>query len=232
MKFKPIKAPSATDLFVTQIKNAIIEGQLKPGDKLPHERDLAQQMSVSRSVINSGLNRLQQLHFIHIRPRQGAFVADYHSEGNLETLNQVVDFDGGYYQPSLLQSIYEFRRVTEENIVTLAAQRHDDPSLDLAQQSLNQFKQSNSTQEWSASTFNFFHALALASQNQVYPLIINSFRPMYLKLAEWNSKDGGNTEIIHRNQDLLDAISNKNVKLAVDLDHDLIEWSFRDLMRS
>lgn len=232
MKFKPIEAPSATELLVTQIKNAIITGQLKPGDKLPHERELARQMNVSRSVINSGLNRLQQLHFIHIRPRQGAFVADYHSEGNLETLNQVVDFDGGYYQTSLLQSIYEFRLVTEENIVTLAAQRQDKPSLKLAKQALDQFKQAINVQEWSAATFNFFHALALASQNQVYPLIINSFRPMYLKLAEWNSKDGGNSEIIQRNQDLLEAISQGNVKLAVDLDHALIEWSFRDLMRA
>ncbi|HBF73800.1 MAG TPA: GntR family transcriptional regulator, partial [Lactobacillus sp.] len=33
MKFKPIEAPSATELLVTQIKNAIITGQLKPGDK-------------------------------------------------------------------------------------------------------------------------------------------------------------------------------------------------------
>ena len=55
---------------------------------------------------------------------------------------------------------------------------------------------------------------------------------MYLKLAEWNSKDGGNSEIIQRNQDLLEAISQGNVKLAVDLDHALIEWSFRDLMRA
>ncbi|MFC6255219.1 FadR/GntR family transcriptional regulator [Secundilactobacillus hailunensis] len=232
MKFKPIEAPSATDLFVTQIKNAIIAGQLKPGEKLPHERELSETMNVSRSVINTGLSRLQQLHFIHIQPRQGAIVADYRSEGTLETLNQVVSFDGGYYQPSLLQSIYEFRQVTEENIVTLAAKRQDKPSLRLAQTALDQFKQRNTLQEWSLTTFDFFHALALASQNQVYPLIINSFRPMYLKLAEWNSKDGGNTEFIKRNQALLDAISDNDEKLAVELDHSLIEWSFRDLMRA
>ncbi|GAX02090.1 FadR/GntR family transcriptional regulator [Secundilactobacillus silagei] len=232
MKFKPIEAPSATDLFVTQIKNAIIAGQLKPGEKLPHERELSESMNVSRSVINTGLSRLQQLHFIHIQPRQGAVVADYRSEGTLETLNQVVSFDGGYYQPSLLQSIYEFRQVTEENIVTLAAKRQDKPSLRLAQAALDQFKQSNTIQDWSLTTFDFFHALALASQNQVYPLIINSFRPMYLKLAEWNSKDGGNAEFIKRNQALLDAISAEDVNLAVKLDHALIEWSFRDLMRA
>ena len=63
-------------------------------------------------------------------------------------------------------------------------------------------------------------------------MIINSFRPMYLKLAEWNSKDGGNAEFIKRNQALLDAISAEDVKLAVKLDHALIEWSFRDLMRA
>lgn len=55
LQFQPISAPSASDLFVQQLKTAILSGQYHPGDKLPSERELGQQLQVSRPVINAGL---------------------------------------------------------------------------------------------------------------------------------------------------------------------------------
>lgn len=69
MKFHPINVPTATDLFVTQLKTAILTGKFNPGDKLSNERVLQEQLQVSRTVINSGLKKLEALHFIEIRPR-------------------------------------------------------------------------------------------------------------------------------------------------------------------
>ena len=59
MKLEQLTAPSLRDLFVKTIQDAIISGELQIGEVLPTEREFAEQMNISRSVVNSGLNELQ-----------------------------------------------------------------------------------------------------------------------------------------------------------------------------
>ena len=47
MDFRPIVAPSIRELFIQQVEGAILSGQLKPGDRLPTERELADTMHIS-----------------------------------------------------------------------------------------------------------------------------------------------------------------------------------------
>ena len=46
MDFRPIVAPSIRELFIQQLEGAILSGQLKPGDRLPTERELADTMQM------------------------------------------------------------------------------------------------------------------------------------------------------------------------------------------
>ena len=58
MQFEKISAPSLKDLFVRQLRDAILSGELPIGTQLPVERELARQMQVSRAVVNGGLSQL------------------------------------------------------------------------------------------------------------------------------------------------------------------------------
>ena len=89
------------------------------GTQLPPERELAQQMQVSRAVVNGGLAELAQQGFLEVRPRQGTFVADYRREGNLSTLIAIMEYQGGVLGKDEIRSILEVRRALEH----LAAQR-------------------------------------------------------------------------------------------------------------
>lgn len=88
MEFAKLSAPSLKDLFVQQLQGMILSDELPMGTQLPPERELAQQMQVSRAVVNGGLAELAQQGFLEVRPRQGTFVADYRRKGNLSTLNR------------------------------------------------------------------------------------------------------------------------------------------------
>ena len=77
MEFQKISAPSLHELFVDQLEHLIISGKLQIGEKLPPERQLAEMMQVSRSVVNSGINELEKKGFLIIKPRSGTYVADY-----------------------------------------------------------------------------------------------------------------------------------------------------------
>ena len=77
MGFTKITSLSLTDLFVQQVENMILSGELQPGDQLPPARELAARMGVSRPVISAGLVELEKLGFVEVRSRTGAFVCDY-----------------------------------------------------------------------------------------------------------------------------------------------------------
>ena len=71
VEFEKLSAPRLKDLFVKQIQGMILSGELPEGTALPPERELAQQMQVSRAVVNGGLAELAAQGFVEVRPRQG-----------------------------------------------------------------------------------------------------------------------------------------------------------------
>ena len=95
MGFTKITSLSLTDLFVQQVENMILSGELQPGDQLPPARELSLRMGVSRPVISAGLVELEKLGFVEVRPRTGAFVCDYRRKGTVETLIAIMRYNGG-----------------------------------------------------------------------------------------------------------------------------------------
>ena len=66
MGYSKITALSLTDLFVQQIENMILSGELAFGEQLPPARELAAKMGVSRTVVTAGLVELEKLGFVDI----------------------------------------------------------------------------------------------------------------------------------------------------------------------
>lgn len=66
--------PAASDLVVARIKGAIERGELKSGDRLPPERELAQHLGISRPSIRSGLQALAGMGILQIRQGSGTFI--------------------------------------------------------------------------------------------------------------------------------------------------------------
>ena len=122
MNFEPLYAPSLKDLFVQKLQGMILSGELPMGEKLPSERELCQQMGVSRAVVNGGITELARQGFLEVRPRQGAYVADYRRDGNMETLMAIMDYNGGMLGKEEIRSILEVRWGLEQ--MTLMGGNH------------------------------------------------------------------------------------------------------------
>jgi GntR family transcriptional repressor for pyruvate dehydrogenase complex len=76
--FKPIKQIRVSEEVVVQLKGTIMLGHFKPGDRLPSERELAEQFQVSRVAVREALRALENSGFIITRQGAtgGAFVTD------------------------------------------------------------------------------------------------------------------------------------------------------------
>lgn len=75
--FSPVKARRIFEEVVVQIREQIMAGQLKPGDKLPPERDLAEQLNVNRNAVREALRVLEIAGTVHLKKgvRGGAYIA-------------------------------------------------------------------------------------------------------------------------------------------------------------
>ncbi|MCG6111001.1 MAG: FadR family transcriptional regulator [Paracoccus sp.] len=74
--FHPIDAARLSDAVVAQLEALILQGVLRPGERLPGERDLAERMGVSRPSLREALAAMQADGLLVARPGSGVFVAD------------------------------------------------------------------------------------------------------------------------------------------------------------
>jgi GntR family transcriptional repressor for pyruvate dehydrogenase complex len=72
--FFPIKTRKISDEVYKQIVSLISNGQLKPGDKIPSEREMASELGISRQSIREALNRAEVMGLIEVRQGEGSFI--------------------------------------------------------------------------------------------------------------------------------------------------------------
>ena len=111
--------------FVDEMQFRILSGQLRPGDRLPAERDLALEMGISRTSVNQGILDLERLGFLCIVPRRGTYVADYINNATALTLAAIMQYDATKIEPKLFRDFMEFRILVERECVRLACERMD-----------------------------------------------------------------------------------------------------------
>ena len=114
----PIKSTRIYEEIVRQIKQLISEGQLKSGDRLPPERDLAEKFVVSRPSVREALRALESLGLIEIRPGEGTFVREVSIDALVGPLALLLTT-----QREAIAELFEARRLLEPALAGLAAAR-------------------------------------------------------------------------------------------------------------
>ncbi|MEA4895467.1 MAG: FCD domain-containing protein [Oscillospiraceae bacterium] len=177
MGFQKISALSLTDLFVQQIENMILSGELKVGEQLPSARELSLKMGISRPVISAGVVELEKLGFVEICPRQGVFVSDYRRKGTLETLVAIMRYNGGAMRNNEVKSLMETRSALERLCVRLLIEKATDEELGSLAPILDSINTANDNDAAAERVFHFHHEMAVLSGNVLLPLMYYSFRP-------------------------------------------------------
>jgi DNA-binding FadR family transcriptional regulator len=203
-------------LFIQEITGGILSGRLKIGERLPNERTLAQKRGVSRAVINGGMADLARWGFVDIVPRKGAFVADYKLRGKVETLEAVLKYSGGHFDPVTIDSIYEVRTCIERHITELAAKRRTQQDIINLRKQIEILSGMDDIETLSAATHEFYHLLSVASGNIIYPLNIEAYKVIYIPLMIAVYRRVPKEERIFRFRKLVDLIEQQDIVRAID----------------
>ncbi|MDD6156342.1 MAG: GntR family transcriptional regulator [Lachnospiraceae bacterium] len=212
MQFKKLSAPSLKELFVEELENKILSGELSIGEKLPSERELATSMQVSRAVVNAGIAELEQKGFLEIRPRVGTFVNDYHRNGSLDTLVSIMKYNGGALSNEEVQSILELRIALVNMASSLAIDKASREEMQILVDVLDDIKASPNAEALVENTFHLYHELAFISGNSLLPLLFTSFKALVCAL--WHRY------VLNYGMDALKNSSEEFVKLIIAGDKD------------
>ena len=121
MRFAVVKKSTLSEEIAANLLSLIRERQLRPGDKLPPERELAPALHVSRLSLREALRALAMMNVIEIRQGDGTYVTSLKPELLVEHLDFVFSLEDATY----LQ-LFEAREVLEVGIVMIAAERITD----------------------------------------------------------------------------------------------------------
>jgi DNA-binding FadR family transcriptional regulator len=117
--FQPVRTGKVSVLIMEQIRNAIRRGEMKPGDRLPSERELVERFEASRVSIREALKGLETSGLLTIQVGRGVFVAQIDSNVLSQSLSSVLSLAKG----RTVDDLTEARLIFEPSVARLATER-------------------------------------------------------------------------------------------------------------
>lgn len=167
--FKPVKQKKVYQYVVEQIQNMILSGDLKKGDKLPAERELAEKLAVSRASVREALRALEIMGLLESRQGEGNFIKDSIGESFLEPLSLMFMLNNGKKE-----EILEFRKMIEVETTTLAAKKISKDDAIYLKEIMNKLKNSKDEKESAVLDKEFHYKIAQIADNSIALNLLNS----------------------------------------------------------
>jgi DNA-binding FadR family transcriptional regulator len=227
-------ARTRKDDFIARFEKLILSGRFGPGDRLPPERELADSLGASRPVVHAALGELAARGLVHIESRRGVFVADWRREGSIEMLLSLMSYSGGDIAPSVFESLLELRILFETETARLAAARRTDAQLEeiervVARERLLEYSEPHDV---TALDYDFHLDVAIASGNDLYPLLMNSMKRIYVEVLDRFYTDRSVVpEVFRLHRELASAIADGKEKKSAEVMRAILEYGERNLRR-
>lgn len=130
--YKIVQSSRLYEQIVEQIEQSVQRGDLKPGDQLPAERELAEQFGVSRTAVREAVKALREKGLVEAYPGKGTFI----TSGSSNPMRQSIDRMMRSAQVDATSSLVEVREILEPEIAALAAVRATEENLNSLRESV------------------------------------------------------------------------------------------------
>jgi GntR family transcriptional repressor for pyruvate dehydrogenase complex len=213
---QPIGRRRLSDDVIGQLKTLLVERNLKPGDKLPPERDLSGLFQVGRPSIREALRTLDILGFVDIRPGDGVYVQDPLGGSFLKSIQESLEILT-QLEPKTFVEIFEVRMILEAKTASMAAQYAGPEDLAFLQKAFRELEDHlTDPNSYSEKDWEFHKAIARCSHNNVLFHLINHCSAL-IKLTSKRFVEVPNiTAVFHPDhRAIFRAIQNRSEKKAV-----------------
>jgi GntR family transcriptional regulator, transcriptional repressor for pyruvate dehydrogenase complex len=165
----------STEQVITYVRELIARGELRPGDRLPAERDLALELGVSRPTIRAGLRALSAMGVVVSRHGSGTYIPEGPPMLGSEPLRFLAALHG-----FSREEMYEVRRVLEVAASGLAAERASAEHVAaIAEEVASLFASIDDPQGFLLHDIRFHRAVAAASGNPILGALVEMVSALY-----------------------------------------------------
>ncbi len=211
--FEKIEIKSPVDLIISQINNLIKSGALKPGDRLPSERKLAEHLGVTRTQVRDAINKLQFYGIVRVNPQSGTVVNGIGITALEGLITDILNLEKTGFKP-----LVETRILLEKEAARLAAINRTENDIIVLTDALQSYKSKLHGGEVAVEEDLLFHIkIAEASGNPVLKSLMMIITPdivhNFLRLKVCN--ESNNNKTIKQHQKILDKIIEQDAEGAI-----------------
>lgn len=210
--YKLVRTSRLYEQIVQQIEESIVKGDLKPGDQLPAERDLAQRFGVSRTAVREAVKALREKGLVEAYSGKGTFITD----GTTQAVRQSLDLMVKIGQTEGTNHLAELRAILEPEIAALAAARIQDPELATMREAVSIMDASGKDPEaYIEADLDFHLALAEAAANPLILSLLDSIVGLLReqRLRIFRVPGGPERGQIHHKR-ILEAVERRDIQKA------------------
>ena len=181
----------STEQVVAHIRQLIERGQLRPGDKLPAERDLATKIGVSRPTVRVGLHALAAMGVVKSRHGSGTYIPEGPPTLDSEPLSLLAALHG-----FTREEMYEARRLLEVAAAGMAAERATPEQLaTLADEVTNLFAALDDPLRFLVHDITFHRSVAAASGNPIIGALVEMVSALYYDRRRETAKQASDRDL-------------------------------------
>ena len=217
--FTPVHTRRAFEEICLRIREQLTAGALKPGDKLPAERELAQQLGVGRNALREALRSLEIAGIVRLQKgvKGGAFI----TEGDPGRMNQVVQdmFSLGSIS---INELAEARIHIQDLVVRLACERAGKADFDALAANIAHTETVTAAGKFLdrvECSREFYRLLAAATRNQVLSMMVHSLTEILMQFVYVRVAAGGTPQprLVEKRREFLAALRARDVARATRL---------------
>ncbi len=201
-----------TDEAIEKIKQMIISGRVRPGEKLPREAVLAAELGLSRNSLREAVKALSLINVLDVRQGDGTYATSLAPSLLLDALSFIVDF----HRDDTVLEFLEVRRILEPAATALAALRMPDEDLPELERILDSVKVDSPIDDFVAADLEFHKKIAIGSGNSVLASLVDNMSMPTARARVWRGMTQPHAleRTLGEHRTIYQAIMNRDPDLA------------------
>ncbi|MET4134795.1 FadR/GntR family transcriptional regulator [Pseudarthrobacter sp. PvP090] len=172
---------TVTDEAILKIKEMILDGRLTAGERLPPEKELSEQLGLSRSSLREAVKALEIIRVLDVRRGDGTYVTSLEPRLLSEAMAFIVDL----HQDTSVLELFEVRRILEPAAASIAASRISADQLALLRASMATVREDTSVEELVSHDLEFHRIIAHASGNSYLASLLDGLSSGTVRARVW-----------------------------------------------
>ena len=203
---------AVTDEAIEKIKEMIVSGALRPGDRLPKESELAAELGLSRNSLREAVRALSLIRILDVRQGDGTYVNSLDPQLLLDAMSFVVDF----HRDDTVLEFLAVRRILEPAATAMAAGRISEQQLDALSAQLDALGDQPSVEDLVACDLEFHRGIVLSSGNSVLCSLLDGLSGPTTRARVWRglTQEDAVGRTLREHRAILGALRDRDAEAA------------------